>query len=69
MSSPLKLPIQFIGAVLYQLTNIPAQIIAMLTGVTGNEIIPPDLWPYTPVPGVQPLPPATAVPALESIAV
>jgi hypothetical protein len=69
MSSPLKLPIQFIGAVLYQLTNIPAQIIARLTGVTGNEIIPPDLWPYTPVPGVQPLPPATAVPALESIAV
>jgi hypothetical protein len=72
MSGPLKLPIQFIGAILYQLTNIPAQIIARLTGVTGNQIIPPDLWPYTTVPGVQPLPPApptTAVPSLEAIAV
>ncbi|KAA0111408.1 phosphodiesterase [Mycolicibacterium sp. P1-5] len=69
MSSPLKLPIQFVGAVLYQLANIPAQIIARLTGVTGNEIIPPDLWPYTPVPGVQPLPPATAVPTPMAIAV
>lgn len=72
MSSPLKLPIQFVGAVLYQLVNIPAQIIARLTGVTGNQIIPPDLWPYTPVPGVQPLPPApptAAVPAQEAIAV
>ncbi|EHB55805.1 type I phosphodiesterase/nucleotide pyrophosphatase [Mycolicibacterium rhodesiae JS60] len=69
MSSPIKLPIQFVGAVLYQLLNIPAQIIARLTGVTGNQIIPPDLWPYTPVPGVQPLPPATAVPAAEAIAV
>ncbi|BBY59021.1 hypothetical protein MSAR_21570 [Mycolicibacterium sarraceniae] len=71
MTSPLKLPIQFAGAVLYQLVNIPVQIIARLTGVTGNQIIPPDLWPYTPVPGVQPLPPAppTAVPAQESIAV
>ncbi|WP_158423505.1 alkaline phosphatase family protein [Mycobacterium sp. EPa45] len=69
MSSPLKLPIQFVGAVLYQLTNIPAQIIARLTGVTGNQIIPPDLWPYTPVPGVQPLPPVAGVPAPEAIAV
>ncbi|QYL17515.1 alkaline phosphatase family protein [Mycolicibacterium pallens] len=69
MSSPLKLPIQFVGAVLYQLVNIPVQIIARLTGVTGNQIIPPDLWPYTTVPGVQPLPPATAVPSLEAIAV
>lgn len=72
MSSPFKLPIQFVGAVLYQLVNIPAQIIARLTGVTGNQIIPPDLWPYTPVPGVQPLPPApptATVPAQEAIAV
>jgi hypothetical protein len=69
MSSPLKLPIQFVGAVLYQAVNIPAQIIARLTGVTGNQIIPPDLWPYTTVPGVQPLPPATAVPSTEAIAV
>ena len=68
MSEPLKLPIQFIGAVLYQLTNIPAQIIARLTGVTGNQIIPPELWPYTTVPGTQPLPPATAVPIPETIA-
>jgi hypothetical protein len=72
MSGPLKLPIQFIGALLYQAVNIPAQIIARLTGVTGNQIIPPDLWPYTTVPGVQPLPPAppaTAVPSLAAIAV
>lgn len=72
MSGPLKLPIQFIGALLYQAVNIPAQIIARLTGVTGNQIVPPDLWPYTTVPGVQPLPPAppaTAVPSLEAIAV
>lgn len=69
MTGPFKLPIQFVGAVLYQLVNIPVQIIARLTGVTGNQIIPPDLWPYTPVPGVQPLPPATAVPTPEAIAV
>ncbi|MBB3748002.1 hypothetical protein FHT44_000463 [Mycolicibacterium sp. BK634] len=72
MSGPLKLPIQFIGAVLYQAVNIPAQIIARLTGVTGNQIIPPDLWPYTTVPGVQPLPPApptATVPTPASIAV
>lgn len=72
MTGPLKLPIQFLGAVLYQAVNIPAQIIARLTGVTGNQIIPPDLWPYTTVPGVQPLPPApptAAVPSTEAIAV
>ena len=72
MSGPFKLPIQFIGAVLYQAVNIPAQIIARLTGVTGNQIIPPDLWPYTPVPGVQPLPPApptAVVPEPAAIAV
>lgn len=43
VSGPLKLPIQFI---------------ARLTGVTGDDIIPRDLWPYTPVPGVQPEAPA-----------
>ncbi len=69
MTGPFKLPIQFVGAVLYQLVNIPAQIIARLTGVTGNQIIPPDLWPYTPVPGVQPLPPAPALPTPAAIAV
>lgn len=72
MSSPFKLPIQVLGAVLYQLVNIPAQMIARLTGVTGNQIIPPDLWPYTTVPGVQPLPPTpptASVPAAEAIAV
>ncbi|WP_431237682.1 alkaline phosphatase family protein [Mycolicibacterium aichiense] len=72
MTGPFKLPIQFVGAVLYQLVNIPAQIIARLTGVTGNQIIPPDLWPYTPVPGVQPLPPApptATVPTPVAIAV
>ncbi|WP_431234879.1 alkaline phosphatase family protein [Mycolicibacterium psychrotolerans] len=69
MTGPFKLPIQFVGAVLYQLVNIPAQIIARLTGVTGNQIIPPDLWPYTPVPGVQPLPPTATVPTPVAIAV
>lgn len=46
----LQLPVQFIGAVIYQMFNIPAQIIARLTGVTGNQIIPPELWPYNPIP-------------------
>lgn len=46
----IALPVQFIGAVLYQSTNIPAQLIARLTGVTGNDIIPPNLWPYTTIP-------------------
>ncbi|MCX2932728.1 alkaline phosphatase family protein [Mycobacterium sp. CVI_P3] len=63
MPQPFKLPIQFVGAVLYQLTNIPAQLIARLTGVTGNQIIPPDLWPYTTVPGTQPEAPAVPIPA------
>jgi hypothetical protein len=58
----LQLPVEFIGAVLYQMVNIPAQIIARLTGVTGNQIIPPDLWPYEPIPGTQPTPePAATV--------
>lgn len=57
----LQFPVEFIGAIIYQIVNIPAQIIARLTGVTGNSIIPPDLWPYNPVPGVQ-TPPAAVVP-------
>lgn len=58
----LALPIKFIGAIIYQLVNIPAQLIVRLTGVTGNQIIPPQLWPYNPVPGTQPVPPTAAVP-------
>jgi len=58
----LAVPILFLGAVLYQAVNIPAQIIVRLTGVTGNSIIPPQFWPYYPVPGTQPAP-TTAVPA------
>ena len=58
----LALPVLFIGAVVYQLVNIPVQIIVRLTGVTGNQIIPPNWWPFLPVPGTQPVP-ATAVPA------
>jgi hypothetical protein len=56
----LQLPVQFIGAVIYQMFNIPAQIIARMTGVTGNQIIPPDLWPYEPIPGTQPTTPEPA---------
>jgi hypothetical protein len=55
----LVFPVQLVGAILYQATNIPAQIIARLTGVTGNQIIPPDLWPYTPIPGTQTETPAS----------
>jgi len=55
----LALPVLFIGAVVYQIVNIPVQIIVRLTGVTGNSIIPPQWWPYYPVPGVQPAPTAT----------
>ena len=66
---PLKLAIQFVGAVLYQAVNIPTQIIVRLTGVTGNQIIPPDLWPYTPVPGTQTEPPVPANQSAEAIAV
>jgi Type I phosphodiesterase / nucleotide pyrophosphatase len=39
-------PVTVVGIVVYQSTNIPAQIIARLTGVTGNQIIPPDLNPF-----------------------
>lgn len=58
----LALPIKFLGAIIYQLVNIPVQLIVRATGVTGNQIIPPQLWPYNPVPGTQPVPPAPAVP-------
>jgi len=39
-------PVTVVGIAVYQATNIPAQIIARLTGVTGNQIIPPDLNPF-----------------------
>lgn len=58
----LQFPVELLGAIIYQIVNIPAQIIARLTGVTGNSIIPPDLWPYTTVPGVQTPPSAEALP-------
>ncbi|MCB0923563.1 MAG: alkaline phosphatase family protein [Mycobacterium sp.] len=58
----LQFPVELLGAMIYQIVNIPAQIIARLTGVTGNSIIPPDLWPYTTVPGVQTPPSAEALP-------
>jgi hypothetical protein len=58
----LQFGVELIGAVIYQIVNIPAQIIARLTGVTGNNIIPPQWWPYNPIPGVQPGPSAV-VPA------
>lgn len=56
--SVLSKPVLFVGAVIYQMVNIPAQLIVRLTGVTGNQIIPPQWWPYNPVPGTQPLPAA-----------
>ncbi len=62
MPEYLKLPVQFLGAVIYQALNIPAQIIVRLTGVTGNQIIPPDLWPYTTIPGTQTTPPTVQNP-------
>ena len=54
----LQFGVELIGAVIYQIVNIPAQIIARLTGVTGNNIIPPQWWPYNPIPGIQPVPSA-----------
>ncbi|BBY83105.1 alkaline phosphatase family protein [Mycolicibacterium pulveris] len=43
-------PVQLLGNLLYVATNIPAQIVARLTGVTGNSIFPlipppPSTWP------------------------
>jgi hypothetical protein len=34
------IPIPFLGNALYVVTNIPAQIVARLTGVTGASIFP-----------------------------
>jgi len=42
----LQVPVSWIGAGVYQSLNIPAQIWVRLTGVTGNEIIPPILNPF-----------------------
>ncbi len=42
----LQLPVSWIGAGVYQTLNIPAQIFVRLTGVPGNEIIPPVLNPF-----------------------
>ncbi|ORV73058.1 PE domain-containing protein [Mycobacterium gastri] len=42
----LQLPVSWIGAGVYQSLNIPAQIWVRLTGVTGNDIIPPVLNPF-----------------------
>lgn len=42
----LKLPFSWIGAGAYQLVNIPGQVIARFTGVTGNQIIAPVLNPF-----------------------
>lgn len=39
-------PVQFIGDLVYVVTNVVAQIVARLTGVTGASIFP--LWPPAP---------------------
>lgn len=44
----LKVPVSWIGAGIYQSLNIPAQIWCRLTGVTGNQIVPPILNPFLP---------------------
>ncbi|KAA1248191.1 PE domain-containing protein [Mycobacterium simiae] len=44
----LQVPVSWIGAGVYQSLNIPAQIWVRLTGVTGNDIIPPVLNPFLP---------------------
>ena len=46
-------PIKIVGDVLYVATNVPAQIVAFLTGVTGARIFPilpppPPSWPNSP---------------------
>jgi hypothetical protein len=57
------LPVQIIGDVLYVATNIPAQMVARLTGVTGASILPllPPEPPFTSTPGQTTLP-DTAIP-------
>lgn len=57
----LEMPVRYLGAFIYQMFNIPAQIIVRLTGVTGNDIIPPEFYPFFPIPNDDPLPPAEAV--------
>lgn len=57
----LDLAVKFIGAICYDIAYIPAQIVARITGVTGNAIIPVDWWPWTPTPGTQTEPPAAAI--------
>ncbi|MBX9639930.1 MAG: alkaline phosphatase family protein, partial [Mycobacteriaceae bacterium] len=42
----LQLPVSWVGAGVYQALNIPAQVFVRLTGVTGNQIIPPILNPF-----------------------
>jgi hypothetical protein len=61
----LDFAIKFVGAIAYNIANIPAQIVARITGVSGNSILPVDFWPYTPTPGTQTEPPepSTAEPA------
>ncbi|WP_205873744.1 PE domain-containing protein [Mycobacterium camsae] len=44
----LQLPVSWVGAGVYQALNIPAQVFVRLTGVTGNQIIPPILNPFYP---------------------
>jgi hypothetical protein len=46
-------PIKIVGDVLYVATNIPAQIVAFLTGVSGASLFPilpppPPSWPNSP---------------------
>jgi len=49
----LSFAVQLVGAIAYDIAYIPAQIVARITGVTGNSIIPETWWPYTPTPGTQ----------------
>ncbi len=44
----LQVPVSWVGAGVYQALNIPAQVFVRLTGVTGNQIIPPILNPFLP---------------------
>jgi hypothetical protein len=44
----LQAPVSWVGAGVYQAVNIPAQVFVRLTGVTGNQIIPPVLNPFLP---------------------
>lgn len=57
----LQVPVSWIGAGVYQSVNIPAQIWARFTGVTGNQIIPPVLNPFLPEGSSTPFPAAPNV--------